>query len=98
MKKLKGEFLDDAHILLHPIRFRILELLAEKPMHINEISKASGEERRLVSYHLHTLEEHGFVSSKYEISEHPKSKGKAIRKYWVTDKVKEVISELKKKL
>jgi predicted transcriptional regulator len=96
MKKLKGAFLDDAHTLLHPIRFRIVELLAEKPMHINEISKALGEERRLVSYHLHTLEEYGFVSSKYEISEHPKSRGKAIRKYWVNGKVADLISELKK--
>jgi DNA-binding transcriptional ArsR family regulator len=83
-------------VLLHPVRFRIVELLMEKPMHINEISKAMGEERRLVSYHLLTLEEHGFVDSRYEISEQPKSKGKAIRKYWVTDKVEEVISALKK--
>jgi DNA-binding transcriptional ArsR family regulator len=89
---------NDAHILLHPIRYRIVELLAEKPMHINEIAKAMGEERRLVSYHLLTLEQYGFVSSKYEISEHPKSRGKAIRKYWVNGKVEDVISGLKKKL
>jgi len=64
-------------------------------MHINEISKAMGEERRIVSYHLLTLEEYGFVNSKYEISENPKSKGRALRKYWVTGKVEDVISELK---
>jgi predicted transcriptional regulator len=96
MMKMKDKLVKDAHVLLHPIRFRIVELLAEKPMHINGISKAMGEERRLVSYHLLTLEEFGFVNSRYEISESPKSRGKAIRKYWVTDKVKEVISELKK--
>jgi DNA-binding transcriptional ArsR family regulator len=96
--QIEAELVNDAHVLLHPIRYRIVQLLAEKPMHINEISKAMGEERRLVSYHLLTLEEDGFVSSKYEISENPKSKGKAIRKYWVTGKVDEVISELKKKL
>jgi len=96
--KVEDRLVDDAHILLHPIRYRIVELLAEKPMHINEISKAMGEERRLVSYHLLTLEQYGFVSSKYEISEHPKSRGKAIRKYWVNGKVEDVISELKKKL
>jgi DNA-binding transcriptional ArsR family regulator len=96
MVKMEEELVKDAHVLLHPVRFRIVELLMEKPMHINEISKAMGEERRLVSYHLLTLEEHGFVDSRYEISEQPKSKGKAIRKYWVTDKVEEVISELKK--
>jgi predicted transcriptional regulator len=96
MMKMEDELVKDAHVLLHPIRFRIIELLAENPLHINGISKEMGEERRLVSYHLLTLEEYGFVNSKYEISESPKSKGKAIRKYWVTDKVKEVISELKK--
>ena len=94
--KMEDTLVKDAHVLLHPIRFRIVELLAEKPLHINGISKAMGEERRLVSYHLLTLEEYGFVNSKYEISEAPKSKGKAIRKYWVTDKVDQVISEIKK--
>lgn len=97
-KQTKGNFLDDAHTLLHPLRFKIVELLARGPMHINEISKALEEERRLVSYHLLTLEKYGFVDSKYEISEHQKSKGKAIRKYWLTDKVGDVISDIKKKI
>jgi predicted transcriptional regulator len=96
--ELDEELVTDAHVLLHPIRFRIVQLLAQEPRHINGISKALGEERRLVSYHLITLEEFGFVESKYEISENPKSKGKAIRKYWVTDKVKDVIEGIKKKL
>jgi len=98
MTQTEDELIRDAHVLLHPIRFRIVELLAQKPLHINAISKAMAEERRLVSYHLLALEEAGFVASKYEISELPKSKGKAIRVYWVTDKVKTVIAEMKKKL
>jgi len=96
--KLEEKLVKDAHVLLHPIRFRILELLIEKPLHISGISKAMEMERRLVSYHLLALEEYGFVNSKYEISEEKKSKGKAIRKYWVTDKVAKAISELKKGL
>jgi DNA-binding transcriptional ArsR family regulator len=96
--RIEDDLVKDAHVLLHPIRYRIVELLVEKPMHINLISKVMGEERRLVSYHLLALEERGFVNSKYEISESPKSKGKAIRKYWVTDKVENVIAEIKKKL
>lgn len=96
MTKIEDQLVKEAHVLLHPIRFRIVELLVENPMHINAISIAMGEERRLVSYHLQTLEEYGFVNSRYEISELPKAKGKAIRKYWVTDKVENVISELKK--
>ncbi len=98
MTKMDDTLVKEAHVLLHPIRFRIVELLTEKPLHINAISKAMSEERRLVSYHLDTLEEHGFLASKYEISEQPKSKGKAIRIYWTTDKVKAVINEIKKTL
>ncbi len=94
----KEDNLKNVHVLLHPMRYRIVELLVEKPMHINEISNALGEERRLVSYHLLTLEEYGFLSSKYELSEQPKSKGKAIKKYRVTGKVEEVLSELKSRL
>jgi DNA-binding transcriptional ArsR family regulator len=96
--KLEEGLVKEAHVLLHPIRFKIVELLVEKPMHINAISKALGEERRLVSYHLIALEECGFLKSKYEISENPKSKGKAIRKYWVTEKVEDVIAKIKKNL
>ena len=96
--KIEDGLVKEVHVLLHPMRYRIVELLTEKPMHINEISKALGEERRLVSYHLLTLEEYGFLNSNYEISEQPKSKGKAIRKYSMTGKVEEVISELKKRL
>ena len=96
--QIKDNLVKDAHVLLHPMRFRIVDLLAEKPMHINEISKAIGEERRLVSYHLEMLEESGFLTSKYEISEEKKSKGRALRKYTVADKVAKVISELKKEL
>jgi len=94
--KLEDKLLEEAHVLWHPMRFRIAKLLLEKPMHINGISKALGEERRLISYHLLTLQSYGFVNSRYEISEAPKSKGKAIRKYWVTEKVEEVITEIKK--
>lgn len=78
------------------MRFKIAKLLLDTPLHITGISKALGAERRLISYHLSTLEEYGFVTSRYELSEAPKSKGKAIRKYRVTDKVEEVIAEIKK--
>jgi hypothetical protein len=42
--------------------------------------------------------ERGFVTSKYEISEGPRSKGKALRVYTATDKVAEVKAKLKKGL
>ena len=97
-KPLDEELLEDSHIFLHPERYRIMELLAEKPMHINAISSAMGMERRIVAFHLQSLEESGFVTSKYEISEQPKLKGKALRVYTATDKIARVLSELKKQL
>ena len=75
-----------------------MEQLARKPMHISELSRAMSEERRLVTYHLIKLEERGFVTSKYELSEQPKLKGKALRMYTAIDKVARVLSELKKQL
>ena len=95
---MEAELLEDSHIFLHPMRYRLLELLEEQPMHISELSRTLREERRLVSYHLGTLEDKGFVTSKYEISEEPRAKGKAIRLYTVTDKVAEVRARLKKGL
>ncbi len=95
-KPMEDELLEDSHIFLHPVRYRLLELLEEQPRHINALAKALGMERRLVSYHLTTLEDKGFVTSKYEISEEPKAKGKAIRLYRVTDKAADVRAKLKK--
>jgi DNA-binding MarR family transcriptional regulator len=61
-KPIEAELLEDSHIFLQPERYRIVELLAEKPMHINALASTLGMERRLVTYHLQTLEERGFFS------------------------------------
>jgi predicted transcriptional regulator len=94
--KMEEEKVKEAYVILHPIRFRIIELLSEKQMHVSELSKALAEERRLISYHLDILEEYGFVQSKHEISDQPKSKGKALRIYWRTDKIEQVLGAIKK--
>jgi len=94
---LEGELLEDSHIFLQPVRYRHMALLTEKPMHISELSRAMSEERRLVTYHLVKLEEHGFVKSKYALSEQPNSRGKAIRICTVTDKATDVKAKLKKR-
>jgi len=93
--KMEEEKVKEAHVILHPIRFRIIELLSEKQMHVSELSKALAEERRLISYHLDILEEYGFVQSKHEISDQPRSKGKALRIYWTTDKIHHVLDEIR---
>jgi predicted transcriptional regulator len=94
--KMEEEKVKEAYVILHPIRFRLIELLSEKQMHVSELSKALAEERRLISYHLDILEEYGFVQSKHEISDQPKSKGKALRIYWRTDKIEQVLGAIKK--
>ena len=97
-KPMEAELLDDSRTFLHPVRRRILELLAEKLMNINAISIALNMERRLVAHHLFTLEDCGFVKSRYAILQPDKAKGKALRVYTVTDKVADVKAKLKKKL
>lgn len=84
--EIEDKLVKEAHILLHPLRYRIAELLAEKPMHIRELIEALGEDRRLVSYHLLTLEEHGFVSSKFNFPYEPIANRKSGKKYGVTGK------------
>jgi predicted transcriptional regulator len=73
--------LEDSHIFLHPVRYRLLELLEGQPLHPNALSSTLGMERRLLAYHLAKLEDRGFVTSRYMISELDKSKGKALKVY-----------------
>lgn len=94
--KNEDSFGKELHVLMYPMRYRIVEMLRKKPMNINEISKALEKDERHVSYHLNILEKYGFLNNKYEMSEQQKSKGKAIRRYNVTEKLEDVISEFKK--
>lgn len=84
-------------IVLHPVRWKIIQALKERtPMYIDEIAEAIKEDRRLVSFHLSTLERNSYVESDFKIIERPKSKGKAGRFYKLTPKIDEVLSELVK--
>ena len=62
---MDAKLLEDAHILTHPIRYRIVELLTEQSMHIIALSRALAVKRGLVAYHLSKLQERGFVKSNY---------------------------------
>jgi len=89
----------EAYVLLHPTRFKIVELLAEKPMYIAEIAKTlRADSQFVISYHLRILEEYGFLSGRYEISKQPKSRGKAVKIFSVTGKVEQVKRVMKEKL
>ena len=47
--------------IFHPLKWKILELLAEKPMHAAEIAKAIGEQEQKIYYHIKQLEKSGIV-------------------------------------
>ena len=81
--------------MLHPIRWKIINALKRenRPMYIDEIAKLIGEDRRLVSFHLSTLEEHKFLNSEFKLLKKPQSKGKAGRFYELTDKVDHVLKD-----
>lgn len=97
-KLIEGELLEDAHIITHPVRYQIVELVGKRPMYINALSRALGEKKGLVAYHLAVLQERGFMKSKYEIFVLLNPGGLAIRVYTVTDKVAEVKTKLKEAL
>ncbi|HDS44900.1 MAG TPA: ArsR family transcriptional regulator [Methanomicrobia archaeon] len=94
----EGKLSEDFYVLIHPIRYRIVKLLADKPLHVNAIALAMGIERRHITYHLRILEDSGFITSKYGVSEEKKLRGKALRVCTLTDKVAEVKAALKKDL
>lgn len=85
-------------VMLHPIRWKILIGLEKKgkEMYIDPIADMVGADRRLVSFHLTTLEEHGFLESEFKVVKKPESKGKAGRFYKLTPKFEKLRAELVK--
>ncbi len=47
--------------VLHPLRWKILKLLARKPMHAAELARLLGEQEQKIYYHIKQLERHGFI-------------------------------------
>jgi predicted ArsR family transcriptional regulator len=87
--------LKEGAICLHPIRWKILNTLsAGTPLYIDAIAKAINEERRLVSFHLVTLQESGYLESEFKIVQEPHSKGKAGRFFKITPKFAQVKTQL----
>ena len=90
MDKFDPDMVKNGIIMLHPARLKILYLLEEKgEMYIDEIANHVGIDRRLVSFHLGVLQNHGFLESSFKIVQEPHSKGKAGRFFKLTTKYKE---------
>jgi len=86
-----------AQIVMHPVRFKILQCLgkASQPLFVEQIAKAINEHPRLVSHHLNILQEKGLVECKYELVKAKGSTRKvAVRLCSPTPKLKEVLREI----
>lgn len=96
MVKSMDKIIEEGIIVLHPERLKLYKALKEsgKPLFINELADKVSTDRRLVSYHLSMLEEHGFVKSEFKVVQEPHSKGKAGRFYVLTDKAEDIIPKL----
>lgn len=83
-------------VLLQPVRYKIVRELrrADEPLYIDEVARRIGENPRLVSFHLATLQQNGFVTSEFRIVQAPRSRGKAGRFFMPTQKVDKVMNEL----
>jgi predicted ArsR family transcriptional regulator len=81
-------------ILLHPIIYQIVRALKEKQkLYINELEGIIGINRKVISFHLSTLSQYGFVEGNYEVLKipHSDSKGKAVKYFKLTHKVDDVL-------
>ena len=97
-ENVSEKIVKDGLLLLHPVRWKIYQILKKnaRAMYIDEIAEAIREDRRLISFHLSTLEEKSFVASEFKKITEPKSKGKAGRFYKLTSKADETLPKLAK--
>lgn len=90
MENIDPELVKSGMIMLHPIRLKILHVLEERgETYIESIAEDTGIDRRLISFHLSTLQNNGFLESTFKIVEEPHSKGKAGRFFKLTPKYEE---------
>ena len=93
---MSNNVVKDGIIMLHPVRWKILDTLCSKggAMYIEEIADTIEEDRRLVSFHLGVLQERGFLVSEFKIVQKPASKGKAGRFFKLTPKYEKTKAKL----
>jgi DNA-binding transcriptional ArsR family regulator len=89
-----------AEIIVHPVRFRILQFVkaASEPPFVEQIAEAVHEHPRLVSHHLNVLQEIGLVDCRYEVAKAKGSmtRGVAIRVCAPTPKLSQVLEEIER--
>lgn len=86
-----------AQIVMHPVRFNIIQCISEaaKPLYVEEIAAIVKEHPRLVSHHLNVLQKIGLIDCKYEIVKAKGStRGVAVRLCSPTPKLREVFRDI----
>jgi DNA-binding transcriptional ArsR family regulator len=87
-----------AEIVMHPVRFRILQFIkdASEPQFVEQIAAGIGDHPRLVSHHLNVLQEIGLVECSYEVAKPRGSKKRsvAVRFCRPTAKLTEVFKDV----
>lgn len=88
-----------AHVIVEPLRMKILLALKEGPKYISQIAAATKSDRSSVSYHLGVLEQYELINSEYKILVEPRSKGKAARVYSLdSERLEHALGEVDKLL
>jgi len=93
--------LELGNVLIHPIRYRIIKEIKEKQkLYIQELADILGINRRMVSFHLSTLSQYGFVEGNYEVMRvrRSKGKGKAAKYFRITPKVDVVLCTIAERI
>jgi len=86
---------------MHPSRFLILNCLrdATDPMYVDEISKKTEINPRMVSHHLDVLEEQELVKCNYEMQPVNNSRRTmTVRLCQITEKALEVFTDIKESI
>ncbi len=97
---MKSIYDGTALIVMHPVRFSILQFIkgAKEPQYVEQIAKAVDEHPRLVSHHLNVLQDLGLIECTYEVATAKGSskRGVAVRLCKPTPKLSEVFQEIAK--
>lgn len=97
------ESYEDAYILMHPLRRRIVdELMKKEESYTASLAKAldMSEKERLIGFHLTILAQNGFVEGSFKLANPVTATPKAVKYYHLTNKafstLKQITNDLQK--
>lgn len=91
-KEKGGHIFIEESCILSPVSWKIVQALkkSESGMHIRQLAKSIGEDKKEVAFHSITLQQYDFINSKYGIIEpirnHSPAKGKIGNVFKLTEK------------